>query len=353
MMMLKASQSALAVSFMALGFVSVARPVAAEDSDDAAVTAAARTLAIEGVKLAQADHCPDAIDKLEHAEKLHHSPIVLAQLGTCYIKGGRLVEGVERLRAVLREPLPANPSEALQQAYTDAKARVDETRPKLASLTITTDAPEDAELTLTIDGHSAPSALIGVAHPSDPGAHVLKLAATGYQASTRTVSLAPGDVQSIAIPLIRSPVAPHSPASVLGASSAVGASDDTSRPTVNASLGADSGASSRPWPAYVAWGGGAVALGVGIGFGVAAISNKSRLSELCPAKACPPEQRDLLDTGRRNATISTVAYAVAIGAAALGTVLYLLRARPDRASRNQAPRALQLEASPTGIVLRL
>src|SRR4051812_8989456 len=80
----------LAAALMCLVLTDIAN---AQDQSDASVTAAARALAVEGVKLAQADRCGEAIDKLERAEKLHHAPIVLTRLGECYIKLGRLVEG--------------------------------------------------------------------------------------------------------------------------------------------------------------------------------------------------------------------------------------------------------------------
>src|SRR5262245_6191965 len=57
----------------------------AQGGRDAAVTAAARALAVDGVKLAQADRCGEAIDKLQRAEQLHHSPIVLSRLGECLV----------------------------------------------------------------------------------------------------------------------------------------------------------------------------------------------------------------------------------------------------------------------------
>jgi hypothetical protein len=333
---------------LSLGTVTFAH---AQESDDPTVIAAARALAIEGVKLAQSEHCPEAIDKLERAEKLHHAPIVLAHLGDCYIKGGRLVEGVERLRAVIREPLPANPSEALQQAYDDAKARLEETKPKLAMLTVTVaGAPPDTELTLVIDERPVPAALVGAPQLIDPGAHLIKLGASGYQTSVRNLTMSPGDSETLAMQLVALPNRPRGPNDTTSTAAA-----DPSREPLPAARGqalqADASVS-QPWPAYVAWGGSAVALGVGIGFGVAAISTKSRLSELCPAKMCPSEQADLLDTGRRNATISTVAYSVALGTAVLGTVLYLMRDRPDQPTTGQA-RGPRLDVGPLGVTLAL
>ena len=97
--------SAFALSSGGLQFGALSSASAEEDS--AAETAAARGLAVDGLKLAQAGKCEEAIPKLEHAEKLHHSAIVLSRLGECQVTVGKLVEGTEMLRKVLREPLPA------------------------------------------------------------------------------------------------------------------------------------------------------------------------------------------------------------------------------------------------------
>jgi len=47
-------------------------PAVAQNEASSADTAAARELAIEGLKLADAGHCAQAIDKLFRAEKLRH-----------------------------------------------------------------------------------------------------------------------------------------------------------------------------------------------------------------------------------------------------------------------------------------
>src|SRR5690349_7503694 len=76
-----------------------AAPARAEDAS-AAETAAARSLAVDGLKLAQAGDCAGAVPKLERAEKLYHSAVVASRLGECYVTVGRLVEGSEILRKV-------------------------------------------------------------------------------------------------------------------------------------------------------------------------------------------------------------------------------------------------------------
>lgn len=312
---------------------------AQEQQDDPAVVGAARALAVDGVKLAQSDRCNEAIDKLERAEKLHHAPIVLTRLGECYIKLGRLVEGVENLRAVLREPLPSNPSEALSQAYADAKTLFEATNPKLASLTVNVEgAAPNADLSLSIDGRSLPSALIGTAHPSDPGEHDIQVSAHGYVTSTRKVTMTAGEEQTVTLTMTASPKsAPEHVAA---------SADGTDAKSTGAKALTPTAASRAPnhLPAYISWGVGAVGLGLGVGFGIAAMNNKSDLDARCPAKACPPSESGLLDTSRKNATISTIGYGVALVGAAAGVVLFVLE--------GQAPETQTVSARADGVSVR-
>src|SRR5687767_842372 len=64
--------------------------LAQQDEPSSAETAAARGLAVEGLKLAEAGRCSEAVEKLARAEKLHHSAIVQSRLGECQIALGRL-----------------------------------------------------------------------------------------------------------------------------------------------------------------------------------------------------------------------------------------------------------------------
>jgi hypothetical protein len=65
-----------------------------------------------------------------------------------------------------------------------------------------------------------------------------------------------------------------------------------------------------------------VALAVGAGFGIAAMSGKSDLDKQCNANVCPPDAQEKLDTARRNGTIATIGFGVGAAGLALGTVLY-------------------------------
>ncbi|HET8939505.1 MAG TPA: hypothetical protein VFN67_38960 [Polyangiales bacterium] len=297
------------------------------DQNDPAVIATARELAISGVKLAQDGQCAEAVPKLERAEKLHHSQIVLTRLGDCYIKLGQLIAGIESLRAVLREPLTDGASETLKQAFSEAGTLVEANKPKLAKLTIKVTGVDDSTaLELTIDGKSLPSALVGAAHVSDPGEHQVSVAAAGYLPASRKLTLAPGAEESVTLELepdlkaqaeLQRAQLPAQAADVASASALTRGADDASSP--------------NHWPAYLTWGASAVALGVGVGFGFAALENRHNLDERCPNKLCPPDAADLLNTSRTNATISTIAYGAGVAGLAVGVLLFWIESSADGA----------------------
>src|SRR5687768_9635648 len=91
-------RSAIAPAFVFLAAIACPALAHAQGEGEASETAAARTLAVDGIKLAQSDKCGEALDKLERAQKLKSSPIVLSHLGQCQVKLGRWVEGSESLR---------------------------------------------------------------------------------------------------------------------------------------------------------------------------------------------------------------------------------------------------------------
>jgi hypothetical protein len=322
---------------------SVAR---AQDDTSAAETAAARQLAIEGLKLAQSGNCSEAVDKLARSEKLRHSAIVLGRLGECLVNLGKLVEGTEALRRMLREPLPAEPTPALQQAYERAQATLDAAKPRLAALTINIDAPPEAKLAVTIDGEAVPTAMVGVESPADPGEHVIEVTAPGFLKASTRVRVGAGEKQAVALQLERDPNAPPPGAE---SSTEAGAATPNHDPGSASSSGGsasqstdfDSGAppeSTSRAPAYIAYGVGAVGLGVGLGFGLAAMQGKSGLDDKCQNDVCPPDQQDSLDSAKLKGTISTIGFAVGGVGIALGTILFVTSG-PSSSEAAKAPGA--------------
>jgi hypothetical protein len=315
---------ALLSSFVALTALLCAHVAHADGDPDAAETAAARTLAVDGVKLALADRCDEALDKLDRAEKLKHSPIVLRHLGECQVKLGRWVEGSESLRKLLREPQPEDASPSLEQAYESAATTLRDVKPRIPSMKIVVSAPRDAAVVVRVDGNVVADSVVGVALPADPGDHVVDVTAPGFLAATSSVKLAPSSNHTVALELKRDPSArpatkgaptePH-------AAVASAASKSAARPKQPAP--AESTSSTGKTLGYVSYGVAALGLGVGVFFGQSAMKDEDALSKSCPNHVCSEEDRDSLKFAQQKGTIATIGFVTAGAGVALGTVLLL------------------------------
>jgi hypothetical protein len=306
------------VVLLQLGFPAVAR---AEGDTDAAETAAARALAIEGVKLAQADQCGDAVDKLERAEKLKHSPIVLRHLGECQVKLGRWVEGSESLRKLLREPLPENASPTVAQAYESASTTLRDVKPRIPTMKIVLTAPADADFTVKVDGKEMADSVVGVALPTDPGEHEIEATAPGFLRVVSTVKLTASASAFATLELKRDPRAPaHT--KTAGVAAAAAASPTTAPPPrVEPTSSPAHGTSAGKVMAYVSYTVAAAGLGVGIAFGQSAMHDEKELRDSCPNRVCSEQQKNSLEAAQTKGTISTIGFAVAGAGLTVGTVL--------------------------------
>lgn len=303
----------------------------AEDAS-AAETGAARSLAVDGLKLAQANNCAEAVPKLERAEKLYHSTFVAIRLGECYVSLGKLVEGTELLRKSLREPQPTEPTPALAKALERAQKVVDSTKPRIAGLTVKVAAVQD--MRVSIDGVVVPSALVDTEVPTDPGEHNVEVTAPGFLRSATRLSIGEGEKKNVTLTLTRDPNAAVAPTAPVDAAPKAASS---STPAPLASPPSVSGPpAAEPAPnrttAYVAWGVGAAALAAGGVLGVMTMQKHSDLKGNCTDGACPPERQGDLDSAKRLGNFSTIAFGVGAAGAVLGTVLFFT-ASPSRADR--------------------
>lgn len=296
--------------------------------DSAENVAAARTLGVQGVQLADAGKCPEAIDKLQRAESLHHAPTILDRLGECQVQVGQIVEGTENLNAVVREPLAANAPQVFKDAQTRAQKALTAATPRIAHLIITV-LPADAKPTVTVNGKPIPAALIGQDRPTNPGVSEVSATAEGYRAAGQSVTLAEGASQSITLTLDKDPnaVAPLPPVSTLP-------------PTQTAPTPPpEPGPKKNNTPAFIAYGVGGAGLLVGTITGIVALSKAGD----CPNKVCPTQSD--LDSAKSMATISTIGFGVGIAGVAVGTVL-LLTGNKQEAPPQAAHAAPKLRVEP-------
>jgi hypothetical protein len=313
----------LITSFVVLLGVGV--PVVAQAEPQAEDVAAARALGIQGIKLADAGNCAEAIEKLERAESLYHAPSILGRLGECQVEVGRVVLGTENLNRVVREQLPPNAPAAFIAAQDRAKKVLERALPRIAYLVVRVDPP-GVNPQVTIGGSPVQSALIGAERPTDAGSYEVVASAPGYRTARANVTLAEGAHQEIALGLTPDPDAqPASPAPPLPATTTAPPAVSTSEPPP--APAATSGGNRTP--AYVALGIGGAGLLLGSITGIVALSKTGSLE--CPNNRCPPSQHSKLDSANTMATISTVGFSVGLVGAAVGTVLLLTSGKSEPA----------------------
>lgn len=302
-------------------FLSPALAFGQADEVSAVETAAARSLAVEGVKLAQSGECAPAVDRLERAAKLRPSAIVLWHLGDCQIQLGRWLEGSENLRKLLREPLPPEATPALEHAHQQAATTLKELKSQIPSLTILVRAPPDAKFSVVLDGTELSETLIGEAIPANPGPHTVEVVAPGFIRASTSLKLVAGSKESVSLVLTRDPFAR---APLIGSASSQSSVESRKARAAFSVEGSSQAADSRSRvPAYLAFGAGAVGLAVGIGFGQAAMRDEKNLRSSCPERVCSPDLEDDLNAAKTKGMIATVGFGVGAAGAALGTVLYL------------------------------
>lgn len=296
---------------VALGTV---MPAAAQDQ--AENVAAARTLGIQGVQLADAGNCKEAIEKLSRAESLYHAPTILGRLGECQVNVGQIVLGTENLNRVVREQLPANAPKAFKDAQVRARKALDAALPRIGHLTVSVQVePANTPVSVTVSGAAVPAALLGVERPTDPGTHEVVAAAEGYLPAKTSVDLAEGGRQSITLTLSPDPNA------LKAATAAPEAAPAPVVPVTPPPPPAARNGGGHKTLAFVLLGVGGAGIVTGTITGFLAIDKKNGLD--CPGNRCSGNDADDLDSAKTLALVSTIGFGVGIASAAAGTVLLL------------------------------
>ncbi len=158
--------------------------------------AGARALFTEGKRLMKAGKYAEACPKLEAAQKLYSSAGILLNLADCYEKIGRTASAWTRFGETVSV---ANRSNRPDDAD-EARRRQEALEPALVRLVVRVTAPVPG-LVVTRDGTTLDEAIWGTTLPVDPGDHLVRAEAPGYEPWSSSVSITRrGDTVTVKVP---------------------------------------------------------------------------------------------------------------------------------------------------------
>ena len=268
----------------------------------------------------QAGQCDRAITELNEARTLarKETPQLLFHLGACHGRLGKVVLARDELRGALERAK----AQGLDNVATTARALLDATAARVATVTLT--RPARATVTgLTVDGADAASKL-GAPMDLDPGDHEVEASYASGPAAKWRVTLRDGEKRDVAVPEPAGPgegseVVPPPP--VLPGSVTPPGTVPPSPPPAPAPA-SSSGSRTLGW---VLLGGGAA---LGVGGGVLWALRGSAISTLdgeCgpTRQACPQSAQGQINSGKADDALGVMLF-VAGGAAVLAGAGLLL-----------------------------
>ena len=186
--------------------------------------AGARALFTDGKRLMKSGKYAEACPKLEAAQKLYSSAGILLNLGDCYEKIGRTASAWTRFGEAASVAARSNRSDDADEA----RRRQEALEPALVRLTIRVPSPVPG-LVVSRDGVTLDEAIWGTTLPVDPGDHLVRAEAPGFEPWAASVSITKrGDTTTVKVPKLsatavvgkpspeRLPAEPNKPAAHAG-----------------------------------------------------------------------------------------------------------------------------------------
>jgi hypothetical protein len=238
-----------------------------------------------------------AIRVMKEAEALDPSPALEVDLADALAQAGRLVDASKMLHAAEGAPATTPAAKKTQEA---AKKQLAELEARIPHIKVT--ATDGAAI--KIDGAEVSEGDVAV----DPGDHKVTAEADGFDPAEKTVHVAEGAHERVKLKL--------SPAGT------------AAKPAEEA----DSGGGGSKLPAVIAFGVGAVGLGVGTAFGILAFSQTSAAKSECSAfSICPQSDASTISSAQTAGNVSTVGFIAGGVGVAAGVVLLIVSSGSKKA----------------------
>ncbi|HYQ26360.1 MAG TPA: hypothetical protein VER04_04050 [Polyangiaceae bacterium] len=309
--------------------------------------AGARAAANQGADAFDQGKWAEAVELFGRAEALVHSPIHLSYIARAQLKLGHWVEAYELFNRIKREPLEQPVSTPVANAVADANRQLSTLDAQLPYVTLEVKGTDTQGVTVTMDGATVPSALIGVSHPVNPGPHKFRATSTTQASPEVTVDIKAAARQTVELVLAPNAAvagAPVAPVAV-AAAAATPAQPAPAAPEPPPSPSDSSGSGMRVG-GYVALGVGVVGVGLGTVFLLSANSKQKDADaafDACGGKACSGADRakvDSLDSDVASSkTLSLTSFVVGGAGLATGATLLVLSGKhKSEPSAQLAPR---------------
>ena len=307
----------------------------------------ARGLLAEGDRLHAAGDLKGALSCYKSAHAIIRIPTTGLDVAEVAAELGLLVEARSAAMEAANLPATAGEPGVFAKARTDARALAKSIEPRVPSVkTLVT--PTDAPYSLTIDGISLPTEARAVAFRTNPGEHVVRVEAAGYEPIKVNVELLEGQAFSHTLALKPLPappapappyVAPHYPLQPpprrvsMSAADAEAVSDARLRGIIGLSVG------------------GAVLIG-GAVVGSVSLVQAEAIEVDCANGHCPKNKRADISSANTLANVANVLMPLGLLGAAYGA-FELLTARSRKGSQPDSLNAsLTVDWTGTGITVR-
>jgi hypothetical protein len=305
------ARSAVIATSLVLG-----SPLAFAQSDSDRATA--RELGKDGQSALDKKDYKTAEDLFRRAESLFNAPTLLLGYARSEAGLGKVVNAAEAYSRIIREGVPPGAPQVFVDALAAAKAEVGAVQARIATVTMTIVGPPDPKVTL--DDTPVPSAALGVKRPVDPGAHVVKATADGWEPGQTSFAVADAGNASASITMTKS-AAPI----VAGVPAAGGAASPTPASSASGSdvgTSGSSGGSSQRTLGLVGMGVGGAGIILGAITGGLAASKHSTIQTACGGSKCPDSESGAISSYHSMATISTVGFIAGAVLAGGGAILF-------------------------------
>jgi hypothetical protein len=292
----------------------------------------AESLFQEGKKLMGEGKYADACPKLMESQRIDPGAGTLTALALCHRGAGKTATAWGEFKEVVSLARRDGRADREQVALEN----IGELEPKLSHLRVTVDREAEAQhVEVRIDESVVTHAAFGQALPVDPGVHHVVVTAAGKKPFEASVTIGlERDEQTVKVGRLEEDTR------------ASGAMGDRGQAPEEASRGM----STQRLVGYVVGAAGVVGVGIGMGFGLKAISKSSTSDKLCPGAPClDPAAVTASQEAHSAATVSNVA--IGVGAAAIIGGVVLILTSPSAAAAPASAGRAKLGVSPTGLSL--